>query len=146
MHQKASFLRINNMATNYNKIFSSLNEQSVPQNLSGDILISINKQIRKSAQINFVLFSFLSVFSLIALIPALKYFISELYESGFQQYLSLIFSDGLVLLNYWKEFSLLLAESIPLISIALVLTFLLTLLSSIKFMLKNLKNISLKLI
>jgi len=144
MHQKASFLRINNKVKNYMKILSSLNEQEIPQNLSGDILVSINKQIKKTAQINLIFFSVFGLLSFFALIPTSRYFITELQKSGFQQYLSLIFSDGQSILNYWKEFSLLLAESIPLISIALVLSFLLTLLSSIKFILKNLKNISYK--
>ncbi len=41
--------------------------------------------------------------------------------TGFDQYLSLAFSDSSVLITYWKELSLSLVESLPLMAVMLVL-------------------------
>ena len=61
-----------------------------------------------------------SLVSIAGLIPSMSYLISAFALSSFGQYLSLIASDGDIVLLNWKEFAFSLIESLPLMSITLV--------------------------
>lgn len=66
-------------------------------------------------------FSFISLVSLIGLVPMFKILINDFAQSGFYEYLSLTFSNGGLFSSYWKEFMFSLLESLPTISIVLLL-------------------------
>lgn len=72
----------------------------------------------------FYCFTILSLASLGASILVIRTLARELTQSGFYEYLSLIFSDSGSVATYWKEFIFSLAESIPTVSIMLILTLL----------------------
>ncbi len=62
----------------------------------------------------------LSLVSLAGLIPSFSYLVGAFAASSFGQYLSLIASDGDIILLNWKEFTFSLVESLPLMGITLV--------------------------
>lgn len=65
-------------------------------------------------------FGGVSFLSLAGLVPSFLYLSGAFALSSFGQYLSLIASDGDVLLINWKEFAFSLIESLPLMGITLV--------------------------
>ena len=71
----------------------SLKDDDVPEALYGVILSRIKARKIKTAKIKLAIFGSLSLFSLIAIIPAFKYVLNDFYQSGFYNYLSLIFSE-----------------------------------------------------
>ena len=62
-----------------------------------------------------------SLGALIALVPAYQYLAGSASASGFSTYLSLLASDGSVLMHSWQSFGLALVESAPIAGCALVL-------------------------
>lgn len=72
-----------------------------------------------------------SFISIVGLIPSLSYLVSAFALSSFGQYLSLVASDGDIVLLNWKEFAFSLIESLPLMNITLVSIMLLGLIYSI---------------
>jgi len=115
-------------------------EIDVPKNLSEKIINRIEFVERRSAKMRLVFFGALAVASVVAFIPALKYLINDLNNSGFYQYLSLVFSDSGIILASWKEFSLSLAESLPIFSTIIFLATIFIFLESIKLSIKNIKS------
>lgn len=114
-------------------------EVEVPENLSEKIINRIGLVEKRFARTRLVFFGALALASVIAFIPALKYLINDFSNSGFYQYLSLIFSDSEVILASWREFSLSLAESLPFLSIAALFSVIFALLWSLKLTFKNIK-------
>lgn len=82
-------------------------------------------------------FSFVGLTSLVGLIPAWRILSSDLAQSGFYEYLSLIFSSGNSFFSYWKEFLFSVAESLPTMSIILSLSLIFTLFLSLRYIAKQ---------
>jgi hypothetical protein len=101
------------------------------------ILITKDK---KTTQIKMWSLSSILFVSLIGLVPAFQMLISDLAHSGFYEYFSLIFSDGGSMLAYWKELSLSLAQSIPVMSIVLTLSLFFVCFLSLKYLLKQISK------
>lgn len=78
--------------------------------------------------------------SFFGLIPTLNTLSSNLSQSGFYDYSSLIFSDLSAISAVWKEFSMLLAGSLPVFSILISLTLIFIFLISIKNIAKQLNS------
>lgn len=97
-------------------------------NPSGDLETKILERIKKEEIRKTIVrlwsSGLVSVTSLVGIVFSISYFIQNTKTSGFYNYLSLILYDGLSLLEHWKEFSLSLAESLPLMSLVVVLVFL----------------------
>jgi ABC-type phosphate/phosphonate transport system permease subunit len=74
-----------------------------------------------------------------AFIPAFKLLHSNLVESGFLQFFSLLFSDFGIITGYWKEFSMSLLETLPAASLAIFLAVVFVFLGSLKFLAKDIK-------
>jgi len=74
------------------------------------------------------------ILSLVGLVPAFKILSSDLAHSGFYEYLSLTFEGGGVIISYWKELSLSIVESIPVMSTLLTLSLLFVCLLSLKYL------------
>jgi hypothetical protein len=85
------------------------------------------------------IFSVIFVASLTAFIPAFHALQKSITESGFMQFLSLLFSDFEIVVAYWQNFALSLLESLPVLNLIMFLAVVLALLESIKFLTKDIK-------
>jgi hypothetical protein len=95
------------------------------------LLLSVKKRL--------ILFSATILASVGILIPGVSVFQAEFAQSGFSQFLSLIFSDlGAVTAN-WQNFGLALLESLPAISMIAFLTTMLVFLWSLKYLIQAIK-------
>jgi len=108
----------------------------INSDLSENIWQAIVLRDRHIARIKLWAFSIIGLVSFIGLIPVLKIMLSDLTQSGFYEYLSLIFSSGSII-TYWKDFLLLIAESLPVISIISSLTLIFIFFLSIRYALKQ---------
>ncbi len=102
-------------------------------NLADDSWQAIIKYEKQSIRIKLWAFSLISLTSFIVLIPVLKTMLSNFSQSGFYEYLSLVFSSGGLIISYWRDFLSSLAESLPVMSIALSLTLIVILFMSLKY-------------
>lgn len=127
------------MHEQYKKLLGSLHLHEPPHELVRLIATRVAREQQKRARLRLGIMSVLSLSSLITLIPALRYLIQGIEQSGFYQYISLAFSDGNIALYYWKEFTLSLAESLPLVATIATLSILFTLLLSIRFVARNIR-------
>ena len=105
------------------------------------ILKRIHKEERVLVLRRTIIFSITSILSVFALIPSFIILSSDFNQSGFLNFSSLIFSDFSSVATYWKSFSLILLETLPIFSLALFLAVLLTFLESIKHLTKDVKII-----
>jgi hypothetical protein len=85
-------------------------------------------------------FALIGFTSLVGLAPALRTLLSDLAQSGFYEYFSLIFSDSELILSYWKELFFSLAESLPTISIILTLSLLFICFLSLRYLMKQISK------
>lgn len=127
------------MRQDYEKFFHRLSDGEPPQGLYHAVLARIAYEKRRAARLQFACFGAVALLSFIALVPAFGYAAQEFSQSSFKQYLSLFFSDSAIAIGYWKEFSLSLADSLPLFGITLVLSMLFALVSSLKLALNRAK-------
>ena len=109
-------------------------------NLEENIWLKLTTREKHFALFKLWAFASLGFASLAGLIPAFKIMLSDLTQSGFYEYFSLIFSDGLTNSVYWKELSLSLAESLPAISIILTLSLVFISFLSIRYFIKTIIN------
>jgi hypothetical protein len=86
------------------------------------------------------LFSFFGFVSLAGLLPVLKTLSNNFAQSGFYDYVSLLFSDGRSVLTYWKEFAFSLAESLPTLTILLSLTLTFVFFLSVRYAMKQISK------
>jgi hypothetical protein len=77
-----------------------------------------NRKYERNKFLSFLVFTF-SCFA--ATVSSVIYLVQAFTRSGFSSYLSLILSERLQVLTYFKEFSLSLVESIPILSVAVFL-------------------------
>ncbi len=110
-----------------------------PIELFERIIMRIHKEERVLVLRRVILFSITLVVSVVGFFPALNMLISDFNQSGFLNFLSLIFSDFPTVVKYWQSFAMILLESLPALSLALFLAILLTLSQSIKSLTKDVK-------
>jgi len=108
-------------------------------NLKSRIWEDIKKQEYKKAKINF--WASLAGFSvsLVAIFPAIVYLWQAFSQSGLSQYLTAIFSDGGVVLTYWRDYLSLIAESMPVFEVSIFFAVIFVLLLSLRIMIRNIK-------
>ena len=109
-------------------------------NLCQKILSQVQLDIKHAERFSFIFSGLFALASFAGIVFAARYTAQELNSSGFYQYISLVFSDPGSLASYWKDFGLLLAESMPILAIATVLATAWAFLSSIKILVKNKKH------
>ena len=135
------------MNDNCEKLFQKLEQFEPSEKLRNGILARIDFEKRRSTRTRLAFLGALATASFVAMIPSFQYLAQEFSQTGIYQYLSLIFSDGSIVIASWKEFSLLLAESLPLVEITIFLATVFTFLISVKLAVKNVGlNYKLKLI
>lgn len=114
------------------KAFHKAKYEETPD-LAEDVWHSIIVRNKRIARLKLWTFSFAGVASLIGIVPAWKALSSDLAQSGFYEYLSLVFSSSDSILSYWKELAFSIAESLPTTSIILSFSLVFILFLSLKY-------------
>ena len=114
------------MNDRFRKVLRAIEEKefSIPKDLSSRIVFRIDQKARKTAIIKAFSMGLISLCSLVASVPLIYNAINAFTQSGFYNYLSIIFSDSDIAITYWREISLTIAESIPVISVVSLLVIL----------------------
>ena len=110
-----------------------------PEGLKALILSSIRATEYRRARLYLLISGITLSGSVIGLVFAIKYLIQTLYASEFYSYVTLIFSDTDIVLGFWKDILLSLAESFPVFVIIAVLASVLGLLASMQVIVRNFK-------
>lgn len=97
-------------------------EIAPPEGLSERILARIDLLALRRARIRLALFGALFVGAGGAIVPSLRALSLESAQSGFNAYITLLASDADLLAVYWKEFSLALIDSFPVVGAVLFLS------------------------
>jgi len=130
------------MTTSYHQLFKKTAPIQAPSGLSASIMQRIEvyevRRLRMRAGIQGAL-----VFvALILCVPAFNYLGSTIAQTGFGEYLSLIFSDGGYVFANLKDFMLTLADTLPATGTIAVLGLGAVLLWSLRGMLVDLASLS----
>ncbi len=108
--------------------------------LAERIIVRLSSYEQKRARRNIVLFSVLSVGSAIGAVFSWEYAQQAFTSSSFFQFFSLIFSDGKIVLANLGDYLWSLAESIPALNIALLLSSVLLCVVSAVFLISAIKR------
>lgn len=100
--------------------------------LSDDVWFLIKHRDDKRIKNRTILYSIFGILSLFAFAFFVVILVEQFKNSGFFEYLSLLLSDGALLLTYWKEFLFSLIESIPVMNLSLSFLMLFVFFFSIK--------------
>ena len=95
---------------------------SLPLDLERGVWVRLSEAQKRQAKIHLVAFATLDVFALIGIVTSVIYLSNVFSQSGFGQYLSLIISDSNLLVSYWQEITLSLAESLPVLGLVAFLS------------------------
>ncbi len=96
------------------------------------IVLRIAAAKKHAARVRTSLFGVLALVSGLALVPAVQYAGEQFYASGFYDYLTLIVSDRGFVIAYWQQFALSLVESLPSLSLLLLLPLVFALVYSLR--------------
>ena len=133
------------MRKDYEKLFSLLERPSPSAGLLNRIMERIHyEQHRKTLRWRLGFFALMLTGSAVAAWPAFRATQLALVESGFVQFFSLIFSDFGIVLSYWDSFGLLLLESLPVVSLVVLLGTIFVFLESLKYVVRDIKTLLLK--
>jgi ABC-type phosphate/phosphonate transport system permease subunit len=103
-------------------------------------IISKISQERKNYNLRrLVFYSVIFVASVISLVPAIGVLVNSATETGFSDFIYLLFTDYSVILVYWQSFSLALLETLPVASTIICLTLVLIILESLKIIIRDAK-------
>jgi hypothetical protein len=108
--------------------------------LKTSIMNKIEKEEMKMAMYRIVFGSIASLASISVAVIFVTNIIRDAYQSGLSQYLSLIFSDGSSLVNYWQTYMMSVVESLPIIGITMAFISVLIFVWSINYAIENFKN------
>lgn len=118
-------------------VFEKNPDLAIPADLSARIVAAVLRRQRLNAIIKLSLGSFFSIGSFVVGLLIWRYENLTLAGSGVSRLLSLLFSDFSVVMSFWKEYLLSVAESLPLAPLAAVLAFVWLCLVNLRFALKN---------
>ena len=112
------------MTAEFKKILNRIGreEMTLPSNLVSKIVLSLDKKVSHDSKVKALGLSFVSFISFLISIPIISQIITSFTQSGFYNYISIIFSDSDVAFIYWKEILISLIESLPVLGIASLLT------------------------
>lgn len=123
MHQNASFCRISiikKMRKNHKPFFSYLEPPEPPAGLFDRIILAIRheQELRNTKRLAFGFLTLLVV-SLAAAPFSWTLFAGQMQDSGMLQFIEVALSDIGAFLTSWQDFSLAIAESLPVMGIAI---------------------------
>ena len=101
------------MTTSYHKLFKAMPTTKAPAGLSSMIMRRIETYEVRRLRIRAGFEGALVAVALVLCVPAINYLATGAAQSGFSQYLSLLFSDGGYVFANMKDFALTLADSLP---------------------------------
>ncbi len=137
MHPNASSFRIKE----YINMIKSRNNIEPPNGLYEKIITRIHKERRLLTIRNRIfIFSVGLLGSLAAFWPAYRAVKIEFLQSGFFQFVSLMFSDFSVVATHWQNFTLALLEALPIMSLIIFFVVLFILFESAKYLTKNIRT------
>jgi len=105
-------------------------------NLTENICKTIIKREKRIKYFKLSIFSIIGISSLTGMIPAFNMLFKDFSQSGFYEYISLLF-NGNTLSAYWKELIFSLAESLPTMNIVLSFSLIFVFFLSIRFVAKQ---------
>jgi hypothetical protein len=114
------------------------NIYSAPASLPKEIWNRINRREKKLIQLKLSVFSLTGLFSLIGTLSISKKLLLDFTQTGFYDYLSLIFSSKIS--YFWKELSYSLIESLPLMSFLMFISVIFIFCISLKYILKQINK------
>jgi len=121
------------MSNNLEKAFKAYGELKSPDFLGSRILLRIDQERVKRLKRQVLITRIVGGLSFVSFFPILINLISQMQNSGFWNYLSLLFTDTGIVMTYWKQFSMSLIEAAPIFPLTLILFSLLGLSISLKF-------------
>ena len=128
------------MSDNFEKLFNKLERFEPSEKLRANILARIDFEKRRSSRIRLAVLGTVVAASFGAVIPSFQYAWRAFFQSGFYEYLSLLFSDSGAVLASWKTFILSLAETIPLAEMTIFLIAVFVFLFSARLAIKSVKS------
>ena len=128
------------MSDNFEKLFNKLEQFEPSEKLRANILARIDFEKRRSFRIRLAVLGTVAAASFGAVIPSFQYAWRAFFQSGFYEYLSLLFSDSGAVLASWKTFILSLAETIPLAEMTIFLIAVFVFLFSARLAIKSVKS------
>ncbi len=105
----------------YDKLFKKLAQVEPPEGLGGEILVRVKAEEKKLERVRIFVFGGSTVVSFGFSLWTVTYLIGSFQQTGFWQYLSLLFFENGAILTYWRELSLSLAESLPVTGLVITL-------------------------
>lgn len=108
------------MRKDYEKLFTHLKPPELPAGLFDRIIFAIKREqeLQNTKKLAFEFLALLAV-SLIAAPFSWSFFSGQMVESGVLEFISIAMNDLGVFLVFWQDFSLAIAESLPIIGITL---------------------------
>lgn len=94
-----------------------MDELKPTKELRNNILLGIKQEERRRAKVYLFAYTSIVPLSLIGVVLSVRYVSEGFYQSGFYEYLSLLLSGDSTVYAYWKELSLSLVDSMPIIGI-----------------------------
>jgi hypothetical protein len=106
------------MPKNYKKFFNNLKQIEPPPPLFNRIILEIKREqeLQKTKRLLFG-FLFLFIVSLVATPFSFRMLVSQAKNSGTLYFISTVVYDFETFLNFWKDFSLSILESLPIVEI-----------------------------
>lgn len=114
------------------------------EKLFNKIMLRIKREQRIFAIRQLAVFSIITLFSTAGFVFALNMFGTKISESGFLQFFSLIFSDFRTVISYWQSFAMSLLESLPAMSLIILLATIFVFFESLKHLVRDIKFIAKK--
>jgi len=132
------------MRPDYEKLISKLTLPQPPAELESRILSRIGELGKlKVLKYKVAIFAASSAVSAVAAVFAFMILRTNLAETGFWQFLSLLFSDYQILAAYWQNYLMSLAESMPISSLVLLLMCIFIFCESVRLLANNAKKFKL---
>lgn len=129
------------MRQDYEKLFASIELAEPQPGLLEKILCRIQKERNASVRRRIFIFAASALCSIVALVPTFQMVRTDLINSGFIQFFSLLFSDFKTVTAYWQSFAMSLLETLPIMSLIILTSVTLIFLESIKLLVKNINII-----
>ncbi len=121
-HQIIKIKRIHTqMEHNLHNLFKNSNAPELPEGFTITTLEKIARESHRIERNRKIYWGIASLVSVVLFVSSTVHTVGQFGSSGFSSYFSLIFSDAKTIMTLWKDFGLLLVESIPVLSIALFL-------------------------
>ena len=108
------------MRKDYEKLFTHLKPPESPTGLFGRIMLAIGREqeLQNTRKLAFVFLALL-VISITATPFSWSLFSGQMVESGVMQFMSIAISDLGTFFAFWQDFSLAIAESLPVMGITI---------------------------